>query len=110
MLDSRQLVSALRSLKRGDFTVRLPEDGDGVDSEIAALFNEVVSLNQEMTREFERLSQVVGKEGKIGQRGRVKSATGGRGPASRPDNELREDMCQPPPQGGRRPRGGGQAG
>jgi len=94
-LDRRSLVTALRSLRRGDFTVRLPEDRDGIDSEIAALFNEVVSLNQDMTREFERLSQVVGKEGKIGQRGRVKSATGGWETAIRSVNELIEDMVQP---------------
>jgi methyl-accepting chemotaxis protein len=42
-LDRRQLVTALRSLRRGDFTVRLPEDADGVDGEIATLFNEVVA-------------------------------------------------------------------
>jgi hypothetical protein len=76
-LDRRQLLSALRSLRRGDFSVRLPEDLPGVDSEIAAVFNEVVGLNQQMTHEFERLSMVVGKEGKITQRGRVKNATGG---------------------------------
>jgi HAMP domain-containing protein/signal transduction histidine kinase/CheY-like chemotaxis protein len=94
-LDRRQLVSALRSLRRGDFSVRLPEDSDGLDGEIATLFNEVVGLNQEMTREFERLSQVVGKEGKITQRGRVKSATGGWETAIRSVNELIEDMVQP---------------
>ena len=68
-LDRRQLVSALRPLRRGDFSVRPCEGGDGLDGEIATLFNEVVSLNQDMTQEFERLSQVVGKEGKITQRG-----------------------------------------
>jgi hypothetical protein len=73
-IDRRQLVSALR---RGDFSVRLPEEVDGVDGEIASLFNEVVSVNEEMTQEFERLSKVVGKEGKITQRGRVKNARGG---------------------------------
>ena len=36
-LDRRQLLSALRSLRRGDFTVRLPEDLPGLDSEIAQL-------------------------------------------------------------------------
>jgi hypothetical protein len=41
------------------------------------LFNEVVTLEQQMTDEFERLSIVVGKEGKISQRGRVRGATGG---------------------------------
>src|SRR4051812_26517166 len=48
-----------------------------------------------MTREFERLSQVVGKEGKITQRGRVKSAPGGWETAIRSVNELIEDMVQP---------------
>ena len=94
-LDRRQLVSALRALRRGDFSVRLSEENDGLDGEIATLFNEVVALNEGMTQEFERLSQVVGKEGKITQRGRVKSATGGWETAIRSVNELIEDMVQP---------------
>jgi hypothetical protein len=87
-IDRRQLVSALRALRRGDFSVRLPEDVDGVDGEIASLFNEVVALNEETTQEFERLSKVVGKEGKITQRGRVKNARGGWESAVRSVNEL----------------------
>ncbi|HEX8388479.1 MAG TPA: HAMP domain-containing protein, partial [Sphingomonas sp.] len=94
-VDRRQLVSALRSLRKGDFTVRLPEDGEGVDEEIATLFNDVVQLNQEMTREFERLSMVVGKEGRITQRGRLDGATGSWETAVRSINELIEDMVQP---------------
>jgi HAMP domain-containing protein/signal transduction histidine kinase/DNA-binding response OmpR family regulator len=94
-LDRRQLVTALRALRRGDFTVRMPEDADGADAEIASLFNEVVALNQEMAQEFQRLSQVVGKEGKINQRGRVKNARGGWDTAISSVNELIEDMVQP---------------
>ena len=94
-LDRRQLVSALRRLRSGDFTIRLPDDLSGADAELAQLFNEVVGLNQQMTDEFERLSKVVGKEGKINQRGRVKSATGGWESAIRSVNELIEDMVQP---------------
>ncbi|HEU4696190.1 MAG TPA: HAMP domain-containing protein [Sphingomicrobium sp.] len=94
-IDRRQLVSALRALRRGDFSVRLPEDAEGVDGEIASLFNEVVSLNEDMTQEFERLSKVVGKEGKITQRGRIKNARGGWETAVRSVNELIEDMVQP---------------
>ncbi len=94
-IDRRKLVSALRALRRGDFSIRLPEDADGVDGEIASLFNEVVTLNEEMTQEFERLSKVVGKEGKITQRGRVKNARGGWDSAVRSVNELIEDMVQP---------------
>src|SRR5881392_2056144 len=56
-IDRRQLVTALRALRRGDFSVRLPEETDGVDGEIATLFNEVVSMNEAITHEFERLSK-----------------------------------------------------
>src|SRR5213082_1148833 len=48
-----------------------------------------------MTQEFERLSKVVGKEGKITQRGRVKNARGGWDTAVRSVNELIDDMVQP---------------
>src|SRR5690348_12478158 len=85
----------MRALRRGDFSVRLPEEVDGVDGEIATLFNEIVSLNEETTQEFERLSKVVGKEGKISQRGRVKNARGGWETAIRSVNELIDDMVQP---------------
>ena len=84
-----------RSLRRGDFSVRLDEEGGDEDSEIAVLFNEVVSLNEQLTSELERLSTAVGKEGKIGQRGRVKTATGGWEVALRSVNDLIEDMVQP---------------
>ncbi len=94
-IDRRQLASALRALRRGDFSIRLSEDMDGIDGEIAGLFNEVVSLNEEMASEFERLSKAVGKEGKITQRGRVKNASGGWETALRSVNELIEDMVQP---------------
>ncbi len=94
-IDRRQLVSALRALRRGDFTVRLPEAVDGIDGEIASLFNEVVGLNERITEEFERLSKVVGKEGKISQRARVRGASGGWDSKLRAVNELIDDMVQP---------------
>ena len=37
-LERRALIAALRKLRAGDFTVRLPEDDPSCDSEIAALF------------------------------------------------------------------------
>src|SRR5512139_1911383 len=91
----RELVNALRRLRRGDFTVRLAEDGNDDDCEIASLFNEVVSLNQQITEEFERLSKVVGKEGKIGHRAKIRNATGGWDSKLRAVNELIDDMVQP---------------
>ncbi|HXC73791.1 MAG TPA: HAMP domain-containing protein, partial [Sphingomicrobium sp.] len=94
-IDRRQLVSALRALRRGDFSVRLPEAVDGIDGEIASLFNEVVGMNDAITTEFERLAKVVGKEGKITQRARVRGASGGWETKLRAVNELIDDMVQP---------------
>jgi len=91
----RELIQALRKLRQGDFTVRMSEDGTDADVELATLFNEVVGLNQQMTGEFERLSRIVGKEGKIGQRAKVAGATGGWESKLRAINELIDDMVQP---------------
>ncbi|MCA1660810.1 MAG: HAMP domain-containing protein, partial [Novosphingobium sp.] len=73
----------------------MPESGSDADLEIALLFNEVVGLNQQITEEFERLSRVVGKEGKTGHRGKVRGATGGWDRQLRALNELIDDMAQP---------------
>jgi HAMP domain-containing protein/signal transduction histidine kinase/CheY-like chemotaxis protein len=67
-LDNAQLLSALLAFKKGDFSARLPVDLEGVDGKIADAFNEVIAMNQRMSKELERLSRVVGKEGKISQR------------------------------------------
>ena len=40
--DKGKLLAALLDLKRGDFTIRLPVDLEGIDGKIADTFNEVV--------------------------------------------------------------------
>ena len=75
--------------------MRLPEDFDGIDGEIAQTFNEIVDLNGQLTSEFERLGRVVGKDGRIGERGHVRNATGNWEASVRSVNELIEDMVQP---------------
>jgi len=91
----RELISALRKLRRGDFSVRMSEEGTDADVELATLFNEVVGLNQQMTDEFGKLARIVGKEGKIGHRAKVQGATGGWDSKLRAINELIDDMVQP---------------
>jgi len=68
LLDQKQLLAALTAFKRGDFSVRLPDDWTGLPGKIADTFNEVIGLNQRMARELDRIGQVVGKEGRISQR------------------------------------------
>ena len=75
-LERRQILRALRAFRRGDFSTRLPMDLVGVDGEIAEAFNDVVSLNEDFTRELKRLRVDVGRDGKIDQRGQLDGAAG----------------------------------
>lgn len=60
-LNERELLRALRSFRKGDFSVRLPVDPTGIDGDIAETFNDVVERNQELVKEFSRLSTPVSK-------------------------------------------------
>ncbi|MBN9075985.1 MAG: hybrid sensor histidine kinase/response regulator [Rhizobiales bacterium 65-79] len=94
-LDRREILTALKIFRGGDFSVRLPLHFDGLDGEIAEVFNEIVQLNDQVTKEFDRLSRVVGKDGRIGERAHVSRASGSWESSVRSVNELIEDMVQP---------------
>src|SRR3712207_349897 len=70
-LDAKQLLLALTAFKRGDFSARLPDDWTGVAGKVADTFNDVIAMNQRMARELDRISRVVGKEGRINQRASI---------------------------------------
>src|SRR3989442_14351102 len=61
----KQLLNALTAFKRGNFSVRLPEDWTGLAGKVADTFKDVISINERMSREFERINTVVGKESGI---------------------------------------------
>ncbi|MEK7684408.1 MAG: HAMP domain-containing protein, partial [Verrucomicrobiota bacterium] len=76
-LDPKLLLQVLTAVKNGDFSVRLPVEWTGLDGKIADTFNDIIALNEKLAQETERISKVVGKEGKIGHRivlGRVDGA------------------------------------
>src|SRR5207253_886228 len=70
------ILGALNALKRGDGSVRLPADWTGSLGRVADVFNDVVERNERMAQELERLSRVVGKEGKLGKRCNMGDVTG----------------------------------
>jgi len=94
-LDRHYLLAALRALRKGDFSVRLPIGLTGIDGEIGDAFNDVVELNEQMTKELERLGDVVGKEGKIGHRAKLPNATGSWASNIETVNSLIADLVQP---------------
>src|SRR3954447_27068108 len=63
-----ELLDALRSVRSGDFTVRLPARRAGVAGEVARAFNDVVEMNQKLDKELARAGGVVGREGGMGER------------------------------------------
>src|SRR4051812_34310842 len=75
-LDTAQLLAALRAFRRGDFSIRLPRGMTGAAGEIAEAFNDVVELNDRMTKEFDRLGETVGRQGKISHRAKLPGAQG----------------------------------
>jgi HAMP domain-containing protein/signal transduction histidine kinase/DNA-binding response OmpR family regulator len=89
-----ELLSVLISLKKGDFSARMPIDGTGIAGKIADALNDVIELNERMAKELERVSAAVGKEGKISQRASL-SAGGGWASCVDAVNSLIGDLVQP---------------
>jgi len=76
-IDTRLLLQTLTAVKNGDFSVSPPVEWTGINGKIAKTFNEGVERKQTLTREIERVTQLVGKEGMIKDRvsiGRVEGA------------------------------------
>ena len=94
-LDHKMLLKALRAFRKGDFSVRLPLDLTGIEGEIAEAFNDVVELNQGLSRELDRMSKVVGKEGQISERGKLPAARGCWSECIDSVNSMIGDLVQP---------------
>src|SRR5437879_395735 len=75
-LNRRELLAALRALRKGDFSVRLPAGPAGVDGEISEAFNDIALFSERITGEFEQLAQMVGKLGRIRHRAHLPDTTG----------------------------------
>src|SRR4030095_15541267 len=94
-LDGKHLLQTLTAVKKGDFSVRFPARGAGIDGKIADTLNDIIEMMSENTKEIERVSRVVGREGKLSQRIAPASSRGSW--KSRVDalNELIENLVRP---------------
>ncbi|HEY4907976.1 MAG TPA: HAMP domain-containing protein, partial [Methylomirabilota bacterium] len=94
-VDYVALLAALKALKKGDFSARLPVNWLGMAGKIADAFNEMVEMNERMASELERLSHVVGTQGKITQRATSSGMTGSWGGCIASVNALIDDLVYP---------------
>src|SRR6266436_5903605 len=94
-LDKRELLKVLTAFKRGNFSVRMSVEKTGLAGKIADALNEVLELNEKMTRELARVSTSVGKEGKTNQRASIGGSSGGWADCVDSLNSLIGDLVQP---------------
>src|SRR3989475_134519 len=94
VVDERAVVQALRKLRRGDFSVRLPAGQSGVLGEIADGINDVAELNERVATELDRITRVVGREGRVGQRASIGEVSGAWARQIEAINELITDLTE----------------
>src|SRR6476620_4870071 len=94
-LSLKHFLKVLMAVKKGDFSVRMPTDLIGVAGKIADTLNDIIELNEKMAQEFQRISVMVGKEGKTTQRALLNPVTGGWAACIDSVNTLVGDLVQP---------------
>ncbi len=94
-LEAAILLTALVAVRNGDFSVRLPASWTGINSRVADAFNDIVDMHERFANELERVSQVVGHEGKINQRASLSRATGAWSQQVASINNLIGDLVWP---------------
>jgi signal transduction histidine kinase/CheY-like chemotaxis protein/HAMP domain-containing protein len=95
VINGRELLKVLSALKRGDFSFRMAVEAPGIAGRVAEAMNDIIDLNERTVREFERVSRLVGKEGKTAQRASIGPVSGGWSSAVESLNSLIGDVVQP---------------
>ena len=90
-----ELLNALQSMRVGDFSVRMPGSEVGILGKIADTFNEIVTANERMAQQLERVGHVVGREGKTRQRVKFGLSNGAWGEMETSVNTLIDDLLWP---------------
>ena len=91
----RLLLRTLAAVKKGDFSARMPVEFTGTAGKIADTLNEIVEMQERMTHEVDRISNVVGKDGKLNQRAQAPNANGSWAVIPEAVNSLISDLVQP---------------
>ena len=91
----KALLAAMKEMKKGNFTLRLDVESDGIMEEIGNTFNDIVEMNENMTAEFIRVSKIIGEEGNVTERATVGTATGSWKTGIEAINSLINNLAQP---------------
>jgi HAMP domain-containing protein/CheY-like chemotaxis protein/signal transduction histidine kinase len=89
------LLQALQAMRIGDFSVRMPASGVGIEGKIADTFNEIVTANQRVASQLESVGQIVGREGRTRQRVKLGVSHGAWDDMETSINTLIDDLLWP---------------
>jgi hypothetical protein len=94
-VDVKVLLGVLADVRGGDFTARMPLEWTGVAGKVADGLNDIIIANQVLESELARVSEVVGKQGRLSQRvglgGRTSSWSG----SVESVNSMIDDLVRP---------------
>ena len=94
-LDTSLLLNTLIAFKEGDFSARMPVDQTGLAGKVNDTLNDIFRMNARMASEFARISNAVGKEGRISQRASLGPVSGAWADCVDSVNSLIGDLVQP---------------
>src|ERR1700760_2047391 len=94
-VDLALILASLQTMRKGDFSVRLPVAWTGIQGKIADTFNDIVAANEQMAGELTRVGQAVGKEGRTRERTRFEQHRGAWGEMEVSLNTLMDDLLRP---------------
>ncbi|MEO5969422.1 MAG: HAMP domain-containing protein, partial [Bdellovibrionia bacterium] len=91
----RLLLQTVKSVRQGNFSVRLSIGGEGIIDDIGEVLNDIIELNENMANEFVRVGKIVGQEGKMTERVSLGSMKGAWATSVDSVNSLIGDLVQP---------------
>ncbi|HYV34067.1 MAG TPA: HAMP domain-containing protein, partial [Gemmataceae bacterium] len=90
-----RMLRCLTAVQKGNFAVRLPSNWTGLEGKVADSFNDIIAANERMAKELKRVSRMVGKQGRIGQRAVFNNASGAWQGMEESLNSLISDLVWP---------------
>src|SRR6185295_127289 len=60
-----ELLKTVQAVRRGNFSARFQPAGGGLVAQIGRVLNEIIDMNEDLANELIRVSETVGREGRM---------------------------------------------
>jgi methyl-accepting chemotaxis protein len=93
--DLQELLDALRAARDGEVGVRIAPQKSGVMGDVAKVFNSLAERREGLTNELNRVSRVIGREGRLNERAQLKNVKGSWSESISAVNSMINDLVRP---------------